>query len=384
METLLVLSYAAICYAVFKIFKIPLNKWTVPTAVLGGIIMLFFILLIMNYNHPYTREARLYFYTTPIIPNVRGEVTEVAVKSNAPMKKGDVLFRIDPRPYQYIVDQKRAALAEADQNVKQLKAQWDAASASLDQAAASRDRAKQSFERYEQGNANAQKNGRPLPFPEIQVENQRGLYLASEAAVTGAQANVEGARLAYESRIDGVNTTVARLQAELQSAQYDLDETTVRAPTDGYVTQLFLRPGMMATPLPLRPVMVFVHDEGKMFTAAFQQNALQRVHVGDEAEVAFDAIPGRVFKAEVTAVIDAVAQGQLQPTGALLDPEERQGQGRALALIHVVDDLSGYQLPGGAAAQVAVYTEHWHEFSIIRRILLRMKSWENYIFLEGH
>ena len=56
----------------------------------------------------------------------------------------------------------------------------------------------------------------------------------------------------------------------------------------------------------------------------------------------------------------------------------------ALALIEVTDDLSAYQHSGGAAAQVAIYTEHWHHFAIIRRILLRMKSWENYIFLEGH
>ena len=98
MELLMILTYTAICYAIFKIFKIPVNKWSIPTAVLGGIILIALILLIMNYNHPYTREARLYFYTTPIVPAVRGEVIEVPVKANVPLKKGDVLFRIDPRP----------------------------------------------------------------------------------------------------------------------------------------------------------------------------------------------------------------------------------------------------------------------------------------------
>ena len=384
MELLMILTYTAICYAIFKIFRVPVNKWTIPTAILGGIFLIFFILLIMNYNHPFTREARLYFYTTPVLPLVRGEVIEVPVEPNAPLKKGDVLFRIDPRPYQYIVDQKKAALAEAEQNVLQLKAQLDAAQANFEQAIASRDRAKQSFERYEEGNETARRNKRPLPFAEIQVENQRGLYLGAEAAAVSAQASVEEARLAYESQVGGVNPTVARLQAELQAAEYDLNETTVTAPTDGYVTQLFLRPGMMAVPLPVRPVMIFIHDEGKILGAAFQQNALQRVHAGDEAEIAFDAIPGRVFKGKVSGIIDAVAQGQLQPTGALIDPQERRGQGRAIAGIEVTDDLSGFQLPGGAAAQVAVYTEHWHHFAIIRRILLRMKSWQNFIFLEGH
>jgi len=384
MELLMILTYAAICYAIFKIFRLPINKWTVPTAVLGGIILIAMILLIMNYNHPYTRQARLYFYTTPIVPLVRGEVIEVPVTPNVPLNKGDVLFRIDPRHYQYVVEQKRAALAEAEQNVLQLKAALDVALANVNEATASRDRSKQSFDRYETGNANAREAGRALPFPEIQVENQRGVYLASAAALLSAQASAEQSRLAYESQINGVNTTVARLQAELRDAEYDLEETVVTAPTDGYVTQLFLRPGMIAVPLPLRPVMVFIHSDDNVFAAAFQQNALQRVRAGDEAEIAFDAIPGRVFKGKVKGVMDAVVQGQLQPTGTLIDPETRQDPGRALAGIEVTDDLSDYQLPAGSSAQVAVYTEHWHHFAIIRRTLLRMKSWMNYVFTEGH
>ena len=57
---------SAICVAVFKIFRIPVNKWTLPTAVLGGIFLISAILLIMNYNHPFTKNARIYFATTPI------------------------------------------------------------------------------------------------------------------------------------------------------------------------------------------------------------------------------------------------------------------------------------------------------------------------------
>ena len=152
-------------------------------------------------------------------------------------------------------------------------------------------------------------------FSELEVENRRGTYLGSEAALASALARAEQARIAHEAEIDGVNPTVARLQAELRQAEFDLEETTVRAPTDGYVTQLFLRPGMIAVPLPLRPVMVFIHSEDNEFAAAFQQNALQRVRAGDEAEIAFDAVPGRVFRGKVTGIMDAVAQGQLQPTG---------------------------------------------------------------------
>src|SRR5690606_26316755 len=126
MDLLLILTYAAFCYAIFKIFRIPVNQWTLATAALGGAIGIAMLLLVMNYNHPYTREARFYFTTTPIIPVVRGPVTEVPVRPNVPVKKGDVLFRIDARPYEFVVEQKKAALAEAEQNVLQLKASLEA------------------------------------------------------------------------------------------------------------------------------------------------------------------------------------------------------------------------------------------------------------------
>lgn len=134
MELLLILIYVAICYAVFKIFRIPVNQWSLVTAALGGIFGISLLLLIMNYNHPFTTNARIYFAVTPVLPSVRGRVIEVPVQANKPLKEGDELFRIDPRPYQYIVDQKKAALAEAEQNVKQMKASLDQATAAAEKA----------------------------------------------------------------------------------------------------------------------------------------------------------------------------------------------------------------------------------------------------------
>ena len=91
MELLLILTYSAICVAIFKIFKIPINKWTLPTAVLGGIFLIGFILLVMNYNHPFTTNARIYFTVTPVLPAVKGRVIEVPAKANVPLKEGDEL-----------------------------------------------------------------------------------------------------------------------------------------------------------------------------------------------------------------------------------------------------------------------------------------------------
>ena len=65
MDLLLILAYVAICYGAFKLF-IPVNAYTLLTAALGGAFLLGFLLLAMNYNHPYTQEARFFYFTTPI------------------------------------------------------------------------------------------------------------------------------------------------------------------------------------------------------------------------------------------------------------------------------------------------------------------------------
>jgi multidrug resistance efflux pump len=207
---------------------------------------------------------------------------------------------------------------------------------------------------------------------------------AAKQGLAAAQAAAENARLAYESEIGGVNTTVARLQAELSDAEFNLEQTVTRAPGPGYVTQMALRPGMYVIPAPLRPVMVFVHKDDQELAAGFQQNALQRVRAGDEAEIAFDGLPGQILKGQVKYVLDAIATGQFQATGVLQDMGADVPGGRAVAIIDITDDTSSYNLPGGSAAQVALYTPYAHHFAIIRRILLRMRSWENYVFLEGH
>jgi len=379
MELLLILTYVSICYVVFKLFKIPVNQWSLATAALGGIIGIALLLLIMNYNHPFTKNARIYFSVTPVLPTVRGWVIEVPVKENAPLKEGDVLFRIDPKPYQYVVDQKKASLAEAEQNVRQLKA-------SLDQATAATERANAQFALAQQEYDRQEELFRKRVVAQATLDTATRNLETARQTVAGAKAEEERARLAYSSNIEGVNTTVARLTAELADAQWDLDQTVTRAPGPGFVTQVALRPGVYVVPAPLQPVMVFVNTDEKdqALGAAFQQNSLQRVRAGDEAEVAFDAVPGRVFRGKVRLVLDAIAAGQIRPTGALVDFAERTEGGRALAVIDLVDDISGYQIPLGAAAQVAIYTEYWHHVSLLRKILLRMRGWQNYIFLEGH
>jgi len=375
MDLLLILTYTALCVVVFKVFKIPLNKWTVPTAALGGVILIGTLVLLMNYNHPFTNMAREYYITTPIVPGVGGIVQSVEIEPNEVVEKGTVLFRVDPKPYEAVVRQKQALLAGTKEGVRELEQAVAAARARVVETVAARDRSEGVFRRYE---AIFEKGA----ISANELENRRQAYLGDEAAVERSEADLQRAQIAFEAGIDGENPDVARLQAELEKARYDLERTVVRAPTSGYVSQLLLRPGMMAAALPLRPVMVFIHDEPAPMVAAFRQNSALRLRAGYEAEIAYPSIPGRVFKGEVTLVMPNLGEGQLQTSGALIGTEAFARIGRVPVVIQVTDDMTEFDLPTGSRAMVAVYSDHFHHVAIMRRILLRMSSWQNYLYLD--
>jgi multidrug resistance efflux pump len=377
MDLLLILTYAAIAYTCFRVFKIPVNGFSLLTAALGGFFLIGLLLLAMNYNHPFSKDARFYYNTTPIVPAVSGIVIDVPAKANVPLKKGDVLFRIDPSPFKNAVDAKEAALAKAQQETKQLQASADSAQKKLESAIADETSAKDIFERSTKLLASG-------AIAQVQFEKAKNTYNAAEATAQSAKAEADRAKLEANAVIQGVNTDVARLQAELETAKFNLEQSTVRAPTDGSVQQNFLRPGMYAASLPLRPVMVFLHNEKPKFTAAFLQNSAQRIEQGSEAEFILTAVPGRFFKAKVSAVGAFIPQGQLQPSGNLIDPEQIKGEGRILVVIEPEEDMSKYLVVPGSTAQVAIYTEHFKHLDIIRKVLLRMKSWMNFIFGDGH
>jgi len=313
MVEVLIIVYSMIMWIVFKVFKVPVNKWTGTTAVLGGVVSIGFLLLMMGMYHPFTKEARIYSLTTPVLPTVKGRVVEVNVKTGDRVEEGDVLFRIDPEPFQYAVDQLDADLLLAVSNLAD---------------------ATELFEKK----------------------------FASAKDVERAQASVDS------------------LTAQLANARYELSETDVRAESDGYLAQVRLRPGALAVPMPFSPLMTFVHDKDRFLLGGFQQNPLQNIQPDFEAEVIFTALPGKVFAATVGGTSEIMAQGQLLPDGKLIKLVGVTPAGRVLVRIDITDDLSGYVLPTGAKAYVAVYSDTWKPVAIIRKVILRVMSWENYLF----
>ncbi|MBC8795118.1 HlyD family secretion protein [Shewanella algae] len=375
MDLLLILTYTAICVAIFKIFRIPLNKWSVPTAVLGGVVLIGTLILLMNYNHPHTAMGSQMYVTTPLIPSVRGKVIEVPVIPNKLLKEGELLFRVNPTPYQTEVTRLEASLEQAKQAVLGLDAAYKAAEASRIKAEAERDRTQLEYERYRSGFEKG-------AFTRADVDNRRQYYLGAQASVEAAEAEARRAKLALEAEYQGQNTQVAEIAAMLEKARFNLEETSMRAPSDGYVTQLTLRPGMMVVPMPLRPVMTFVHQEERFFVGAFRQNSLLRLKPGFKAELIFRALPGKVFQAEVVEVLPAIGESQVQAQGQLYGSSQIRLNGRPLVKLKPLDDLSQYHLPLGTNVEIAIYSDSFEHVSIMRKVLIRMKSWQNYLYLD--
>jgi multidrug resistance efflux pump len=313
---ILIAVYGGLLWLVFKKFKLlPVNTWTMVGAFLVGAFTLVFLLLMMNMYQPQTHDSRFLAATTPIVAEVRGKVIEVPVIPNTPLKAGDVLFKIDPVPYQH-----KLAAVEAQLNLasKRLKQETDLVA--------------------------------------------------------------QGAGNQYE--VERFDAEVKRLTAELDQAKIDLDNTTVRAPGDGFVTQVSLRPGQMAVPMPLAPLMVFVNKEQDHFIAAFRQNAMQGIDPGDKAEVSLDGVPGNIFAAKVKQIIPMMSEGQISPTGRLNTLEGvHYDPGRVLVELEFTDDLSSYKLPIGSSGTTTVYTGEYKPIQIMRMVILRIKAWEKYVFV---
>ena len=328
METLLLLTYAAICVVIFKVFRIPMNKWTVPTAVLGGIVLVGTLVLVMNYNHPYSESTRMYFQSVPIVPQVRGRVVEVPVQGNTPVKQGDVLFRIDDTPYRDKVDSLQARLEAARDNRDHMK-----------------------------------------------LELERSTELEKKGAASVRE------RERWQAQYDSAMANIDDVEAQKHQAEFDLDSTIVRAPSDGMVTQLTLRPGTMLGRMSVNPALVFLPKSESTLIGWFRQNSLLRLTPGAEAEVTFNALPGQVFSGKVRMVYPVIAEGQVLPTADLIEFQEKPTTGRIPVIIDLDDPKFGeYDLPHGLYGESAVYSEHAHHLAVMRKILLRMASWMDYLF----
>ena len=315
MVELILGTYGLLCWLVFaKLKLIPLNTYTGTGAALIGVAMLGFLFLMLGTYLPSSGDGRLYAATTPIISNVRGKVTEVAVSESQAVNQGDVLMRIDATPYQAVVDRLTSQLKTAEADLAR--------------------------------------------------------------AVTLLKQGV-----GRQMQVDEQQAKVDAFKGQLAEAQFDLDNCSVRAPADGYVTQVIVRPGQMAVPIPFAPLMVFIHGSEPMLIASFAQQTIKTILPGQEVEMSFDAYPGYIFKGTVKRKLSAVPEGQLLASGQLRATTNERSPGRIPVVVEYGDDVRALGLPMGAKVTVAIYTDEFAWLGILRKIVLRIGSWESYLFV---
>jgi len=332
MEIILLGIYSFFVWLIF--FKFKWLPWTFVSQVIVvtlPIVGLTVLILMLNIVAPSSHDVRVINYVVPINPNVRGLVTSVPIEPNRPIKKGDVLFKIDPVPFELEVKAAEANIATLNPKL-----------------ALVRKRLKQYKELAESG-----------------AGNEFDLQQAQSDAV-----QIEG--------------QLAQSQAQLGNAKWSLEQTVYFAPANGTVVSLALRPGAMAVPLPMTPAMTFVEDE-QWIMAIYSQNEVREIKPGQEAEIALAMYPGRIIKCRVDSIMWATAQGQLPIGGASTSAGIAPIPPNSLAVRLLVDEKDkDLFLASGARGFGAVYSDSGEMIHILRKILVRVSAKLDWLILKLH
>src|SRR5262245_21332715 len=407
MELLLLGIYSFFVWLIFiKLKWLPWNTTSQVTVAIIPIIGLTVLILTLNVVAPSSADVRVYKYTIPIVSQVKGRVIEVPVEEgNRLVKRGDVLFRIDPTPYQLEVNTLEAQLANATASQRELEESQKGAKAKIDETrgaivqatsrtrevSAKLDLALKRVAQYRELAATGAGNKFDLERTEADVKELEGQLAAARSSEVQARA-AEGQAMASErqiqqklgARVKGEYAQIAQVRAQLENAKWQLDQTTTISPCDCYVINLQLRAGAFVAGIPFNAVMTLVEADGQV-VAFYNQNELYKVEPGNEAELAFETIPGRVIKGKVDSIIWAQGLGQLPASGTIpMTGVVATPPGRFAVKFDIADRDKTQFLAAGAAGHAAIYTDHAHAIHIIRKVIIRVGSYLNYLILKLH
>lgn len=417
MEIILLGIYSAFVWLIF--IKLKWLPWTTPWKVavfIFPIVAIAAMLLLLNIVAPTTSEVRVVKYVVPVVSQVRGRVISVPVENNRPVKKGDLLFEIDPTPYQIEVNslqaklesdeakiaadreklvESQAKLVDTKSTEPQLKEQLNAALAQIASLTAqidlARKRVSQNTELVASGAGNR-----------FDLEQSQTTVNDLTAQIAQARAQEQEVRAKLDGRVKGDLATVAQVKAQaasavaqikvseaaaattraqLENAKWELSQTRILAPGNGTMVNVMLRPGYFVAGMPFNEVMTFVDDEYQIF-GVFGQNELHAVQPGDEAEITLDTYPGRIIKAKVDSIIWAQSGGQGNASGNLPNTAFIPPAGRFPVKLVVEEHDKGLFLAAGASGAAAIYTPHFALIHILRKVLIRVESYLDYVIIK--
>jgi multidrug resistance efflux pump len=320
------LIYASFYFLVFGKGWVEKSARNISVFVGVGVVLIGAIVFMWLTYAPTTADGRTFQYVVQIVPNVSGPVTEVTADALVPLKEGDILFKIDTTQYQAAVDQLEAS-------VKKTVAQKQLA--------------------------------------DIQVKRSEGLVKRS----AGPQQELDTWMATRDEAIAGI----ASLEAQLDNARWQLKETTVRAPSDGYVINRQIRPGTRVTTLPATAPMTFVSTEGTQIVASLSQSSVRYVQPDDTVEVVFASRPGKVYEGKVIAIAEATGEAQLAPSGLIPTMTGQPITGRRPIRIKLDDQSIIKEMGQGAQTFVAFYTQKGKPFHVITKVVVRMQAWLGFL-----
>jgi multidrug resistance efflux pump len=395
------------CLGAYLIFvKFRLVKFNLFWQIIVGLVGFFGLLTIlygMNYTQPFSIGGTVSGLTTQIEARVPGKIIEVNVKDNASVKKDDVLFRMDPQPYIDELHRAEAEYAEAQIRtstaIQQATQTLNAANAQV-QGINAEILGTQASIKAEQSDLELKKT-RLKEYSELKSNNAGSLFevekyetdvetsteqiaarnqqlAAQHQELLAAQAQQVQAQTALREAVEIQPEILAHDRAEVAHDQWSYDQTTALAPDDGYVTQVTVQPGTMAS---IGPVMVMVNKRNNtLLKVTVMQNYVNVIKPGEDAEVAVPALPGRILHGKVMSVERATGSGALYPEGRLKSSYEPAPPDRMFAVLHVDEDLKNTILPVGSSGWIAIRGEDWKDVFIIRQVVMRWYTWSNYVF----
>jgi len=393
MEILLLGIYSFFVWLIFIKFKwLPWNIVSQVIAATIPIVGITMLILFLNIFAPSSADVRVMNYVVPINSRVAGKVIEVPVEPNIPVKKGDVLFRLDRTPFEIqvrsaeaSVESLKAQLISATANQRNLSQQLNEAvsrqGTARTQLALARQREKEFAELVRTGAGNRF----DLDQAQADVQRMENDLKAAEASVAQVQERLAAKTPAgVQDEVAMVLAQIAQAEAQLADATWNLEQTVTYAPADGYVVALALRPGVMVVPFPPVPAMTFIEDE-QWVVAYFAQNEVRKIEPGNEAEIALKTYPARIIKCDVEAIIWATAQGQLPISGML--PSTGFGAAPDMRLAVKLRPVGGDAelfLAPGARGNGAVYTHHGEMIHILRKVFMRVGAKLDWLVLKLH
>ena len=347
----------------------------------AGLILLLLVILVGWYVSsdrlaPASSEGAVKAYVTQLSSQVAGQVTRVFVDDGDVVESGQPLFHLDDRVFRLAVKQAQNELARSIKNTKATAASLVSTQAAVNEARINLENVKASTNRTL---ALARRN----LLSSADADNARAQLKAAEAAYAKAEASLQSAILSLGAD-DDTNLEVQSAQIALEKAQLNLEYSTVKAPTQGVVTNLSLATGQYVAPG--NPALTFIDSRGAWVSIDLRENQLGNVDAGDEVDLLFDAVPGKVFKGVVKSVAWGIDPGRATANGLQKNQPSNQWFEPARRIpVHIelaggLEDWPRDAKAGGKVSAVVYAEGRGNPVAWISGLIFRVKSVISYLY----